>query len=410
MAPPNRILTTHVGSLIRPSDLLPYLTAMEAGEPVDQTEFDAKLTAAVADIVRQQADVGLDVVNDGEFSKISWITYFYQRVSGIEERDVPLDDTNALPADLDPEAFAEYYDGHDVAQAGDVSQGHTGLGEHAAGTHSTGTGKHWTCTGPIRYQPEAIERDIANLRAAFSATSATDMFLPVLAPASAYWLDNEYYDSDEAFVYGLADALHEEYRRIADAGVVLQVDDAVLWHLYGTMRLQGRSREDYLRWANVRIEALNHALRGIPAERVRYHVCCGSWHGAHAFDPSIADVIELVLKVNAGAYLIEQANARHEHEWALWETITLPEDKVLIPGVITHHTQMVEHPELIAQRLVRLARLVGRERVMAGADCGFAQGTLTRRVPLWTQWAKLEALVEGARLASRQLWPSAVAA
>jgi 5-methyltetrahydropteroyltriglutamate--homocysteine methyltransferase len=231
------------------------------------------------------------------------------------------------------------------------------------------------------------------------------MFLPVLAPASAYWLENEYYATEDEFVYALADALREEYRRIADAGVLLQVDDAVLWHMYGTMRLKGQSADDYRRWAIPRVEALNHALDGIAPEAVRYHVCCGSWHGAHAFDPGLADVLDLVLQVNAHAYLIEQANARHEHEWEIWKTLELPEDKILVPGVITHHTEMVEHPRLVAERLVRLADIVGRERVMAGADCGFAQGAMTRRVPLWTQWAKLGALVEGARIASGRLWP-----
>lgn len=402
-----RILTTHVGSLIRPPEIVPYLEALEAGGAVDRAAFEPALRSAVSDVVKQQVDTGIDVVDDGEFGKISWITYFYQRVSGIEERSVTLGDTNALPPDLDREAFAEYYDGHDIAQAADVSAGHTGAGEHGAGTASSGAGKLWVCTGPITYEPTAVDRDIENLKRAAADVDATDLFLPVLAPASAYWLENEYYASEEEFVFALADALREEYRRIVDAGILLQVDDAVLWHLYGTMRLKGQSPEDYRRWANVRVDALNHALEGIPPERVRYHVCCGSWHGAHTFDPSIGDVLDLILKVNAHGYLIEGANARHEHEWALWETVELPEDKILIPGVITHHTEMVEHPLLVAERLVRLAELVGRDRVMAGADCGFAQGARTRRVPLWTQWAKLAAMVEGARIASQRLWGAA---
>ena len=406
----NRIQTTHVGSLIRPDELLPYLEAIEAGQDVDTAGFDPALRAAVGDVVRKQVETGIDIVDDGEFSKISWITYFYQRVSGIEERAVPLGEKNALPENLDREAFAEYYDGHDVAQAADVSAGHSGTADHGAGTASQGEGKIWMCTGPITYDPTDIERDIENLKAAAADAGATETFLPVLAPASAYWLENEHYDSEEEFVFALADALHEEYRRIVDAGILLQVDDAVLWHLYGTMLLKGQTPEDYRRWAQVRIDALNHALRGIPEDRVRYHVCCGSWHGAHTFDPSIADVLDMVLAVNARYYLIEQGNARHEHEWEVWKTVELPEDKVLVPGVITHHTEMVEHPMLVAERLVRLAEIVGPERVIGGADCGFAQGTLTRRVPLWTQWAKLASLAEGARIASRQLYGSRVEA
>jgi 5-methyltetrahydropteroyltriglutamate--homocysteine methyltransferase len=195
-----------------------------------------------------------------------------------------------------------------------------------------------------------------------------------------------------------------EYRRIVDAGFMLQVDDAVLWHKYGTVRLSGGSVEDYRAWADLRVEALNHALAGIAPERVRYHVCTGSGHGPHTIDPSLRDVVEFVLRVNARALLIEQGNARHEHEWHVWEDVALPDDKILVPGVVTHHTQMVEHPELVAQRLVRLADLVGRERVMAGTDCGFAQMATVRRVPEWTQWAKLQSLAEGARLASVELW------
>jgi 5-methyltetrahydropteroyltriglutamate--homocysteine methyltransferase len=401
----NRILTTHVGSLIRPAELVPYLSALEEGRSVDSTAFGPALRTAVGDVVRQQVETGLDIIDDGEFSKTSWITYFYDRVGGIEERSVALHDTNTLPPDLDREAFAEYYDGHDIAQAPDVSAGHTGAGEHAVGTASTGEGREWVCTGPLTYDAADVDRDIDNLKRAAADAGAEQMFLPVLAPASAYWLENEYYATEDEFVYALADALREEYRRIADAGVLLQVDDAVLWHMYGTMRLKGQSADDYRRWAIPRVEALNHALDGIAPEAVRYHVCCGSWHGAHAFDPGLADVLDLVLQVNAHAYLIEQANARHEHEWEIWKTLELPEDKILVPGVITHHTEMVEHPRLVAERLVRLADIVGRERVMAGADCGFAQGAMTRRVPLWTQWAKLGALVEGARIASGRLWP-----
>ena len=409
----DRILTTHVGSLIRPADLVPFVRAVEHGEPYDESAFAAVLRAAVADVVRRQAEVGIDIVDDGEMGKVSWITYLYDRVSGIEARIVPLGGKNILPPTLDREAFGEYYEGHDIAQAREVVD-ETSDAEHAegaaGGTESGGVGKLWVCTGPIRYDGTALEIDIANLKAGLEGVDVVDAFLPVVAPASVYWLENEYYDSDEEFVFAVADALHEEYARIVDAGFILQVDDAVLWHKYGTMRLLGQTATDYRNWAEPRIEALNRALAGIPPERVRYHVCCGSWHGAHTHDPLLADVIDLVLKVNAHGYLIEQGNARHEHEWEMWETVDLPDEKILIPGVVTHHTQMVEHPELVAQRLVRLANLVGRERVIAGTDCGFAQGAFTRRVPVWTQWAKLQALAEGARIASRQLWGTKAAA
>ncbi len=399
------IRTTHAGSLIRPAALTPYLEAIEQGRPYDEPAFEAELASSVAGVVKRQADIGLDVIDDGEYGKASWITYFYDRVGGIEQRQVSLDQGNSLPAGLDREAFAEYYEGHDEVQAAEVTKASDEIvhGEHAGGTKSTGVGTQWVCTAPISYDGTWLQRDIANIKAALQGAGPVEAFLPVVAPASAYWLANEYYDSEEDFVFALADALHEEYKQVADSGLQLQVDDAVLWHQFGTMRLRGQTESDYRAWAEVRIEALNRALAGIPSDRVRYHVCCGSWHGAHAFDPSLADVIDLVLRVNAGAYLFEQANVRHEHEWGLWKDVDLPDDKILVPGVVTHHTQVVEHPELVAQRLVRLAEIVGPERVMAGTDCGFAQSSLTRRVPEWTQWAKLAALVEGARLASERL-------
>jgi 5-methyltetrahydropteroyltriglutamate--homocysteine methyltransferase len=401
----SKIRTTHTGSLIRPAELTPDLEAIEAGQPYDEAAFWPKLAAAVAGVVKRQAEAGLDVIDDGEYGKASWITYFYDRVSGMEKREVPLDENNTLPAGLDREAFAEYYEGHDDVQSSEVTKSSDDLvhGEHAAGTESTGTGWQWVCTSPLTYDPAAVNRDIASFKKALADADQTEGFLPVVAPASAYWLANEYYDSDDDFVFALADALHEEYQLIADSGLYLQVDDAVLWHQLGTMRLRGKSAADFRAWAEVRVEALNRALAGIPADRVRYHVCCGSWHGAHAFDPELKEVIDLVLRVNAGYYLFEQANPRHEHEWVMWRDIKLADDKVLVPGVVTHHTPVVEHPELVAQRLVRLAQIVGPERVMGGTDCGFAQNSLTKRVPEWTQWAKLESLVEGARLASQRV-------
>jgi 5-methyltetrahydropteroyltriglutamate--homocysteine methyltransferase len=262
----------------------------------------------------------------------------------------------------------------------------------------------WVCTGPLTYDRAAIDRDIANFKAALAEHEVVEAFLPVVAPASAYWLQNEHYSSEEEFVFALADALREEYRAIVDAGLLVQVDDAVLMHEADTMMSRGESWDDYRRWADLRVRALNHALEGLPEDRVRYHVCWGSWHGPHAFDPPLKDVVDLILAVNAGAYAMEQANPRHEHEWRVWEEVSLPEGKKLIPGVVTHHTNVVEHPELVAQRLVRLAQVVGRENVLAGTDCGFAQGSFIQRVHHEIQWAKLAALAEGARLASRELW------
>ena len=264
----------------------------------------------------------------------------------------------------------------------------------------------WFCTGPMTYDRSALDRDIANFKAVLAAAGkdASEAFLPVVAPASAYWLRNEYYPSDEEFVFALADTLHEEYKGIVESGLLLQVDDAVLMHEADTMMSRGQSYEEYRRWARLRVDALNHALRGLPQDRVRYHICFGSWHGPHAYDPPLRDAIDLVLAVNARYYLMEQANPRHEHEWRIWEDVPLPPDKVLVPGVVTHHTNVVEHPELVAQRLVRLAGVVGRDRVQAGTDCGFAQGAFVRRVHEEIQWAKLEALAEGARIASQELW------
>jgi 5-methyltetrahydropteroyltriglutamate--homocysteine methyltransferase len=248
----------------------------------------------------------------------------------------------------------------------------------------------------------AVERDIANLRDALAGLDA-EGFLPVVAPASTYWLENEHYGSDEEFVYALADALAVEYKAIVDAGFMLQVDDAVLMHEMDSILAEGGSIEDYRAWAQLRVDALNHALKGIPPEKVRYHICWGSWHGPHAFDPPLAEVVDLVLQVNAHAYMMEQANPRHEHEWRVWEDVKLPEGKMLIPGVVTHHTVIVEHPDLVADRLVRLAEVVGPENVMAGTDCGFAQTAFLQRVHPEVQWAKLEALAEGARRASARL-------
>ncbi len=402
----DRILTTHVGSLARPPELLAFLVAKERGRNIEEIAYAETLTRAVSEIVERQIDVGIDVIDDGELGKVSWITYLYERISGLETRPVKVEGS-ILPPSRDRQSFPGAYAALDaldeVATRGSSSAAAGARAEEIAEAEP-GTALKWFCTGPVTYDRRPVERDIANLKAALAGHEGVEAFLPVVAPASTYWLENDFFASDEEFMFALADALHEEYAAIVEAGFLVQVDDAVIAHELDTMLSQGKSYEDYRKWAQVRVDALNHALRGLPEDRVRYHICFGSWHGPHAFDPALRDVIDLVLQVNAGYYSIEHANSRHEHEWRMWEDVKLPEGKKLIPGVVTHHTNVVEHPELVAQRLVRLAGLLGRENVIGGTDCGFAQGAFITRVHPEIQWAKLTALVEGARLATRELW------
>jgi 5-methyltetrahydropteroyltriglutamate--homocysteine methyltransferase len=407
----DRILATHTGSLIRPGDLLAFLAAKERGQEFDEDAYQRCLRDAVDDVVRRQVEAGIDVPDDGEMGKATWITYLYERVSGLEVRPIELEGVTMLPPSRDRQAFPGAYaalDALDEAASRDsIAAATNSLPDEEAAAR--GRGVAWVCTGPLTYDRAAVDRDIANFKAALAEHDVVDAFLPVVAPASAYWLQNEHYPTEEEFVFALADALREEYRAIVDAGLLVQVDDAVMMHEADTMMSRGESWEDYRRWADLRVRALNHALEGLPEDRVRYHVCWGSWHGPHAFDPPLRDVVDLLLAVNAGTYVIEQANSRHEHEWRVWEEVALPEGKKLIPGVVTHHTNVVEHPELVAQRLTRLAAVVGRDNVLAGTDCGFAQGAFIQRVHPEIQWAKLAALAEGARLASRQLWGAAAA-
>jgi 5-methyltetrahydropteroyltriglutamate--homocysteine methyltransferase len=404
----NRILTTHAGSLIRPPELQTFVTARERGQHYEEAAYIECLRRSVDDIVHREIDVGIDVVDDGEMGKTSWITYLYERVSGLEMRRIHVEGS-ILPPSRDRQAFPGAYAALDALDEA-ATRGSQGSEVESAADDEGLNGVAWVCTGPITYDRTALDRDIANLKAALEGKDYVDAFLPVVAPASAYWLQNEHYGSEEEFVYGLADALHEEYKAIVDGGLLVQVDDAVLMHECDSMLSLGQTYEDYRRWAQLRVDALNHALRGIPQERIRYHVCWGSWHGPHVFDPPLRDTVDLLLQVNAGAYSIEQANPRHEHEWRVWEDVKLPEGKKLIPGVVTHHTNVVEHPELVAQRLTRLAGLVGRENVIGGTDCGFAQGAFIQRVHPEIQWAKLEALAEGARIATRELWGAKAAA
>jgi 5-methyltetrahydropteroyltriglutamate--homocysteine methyltransferase len=381
-----RILTTHVGSLVRSAELRTFLAAQRDRAPYDEAAFNACLHDSVAEVVRKQADIGLDIVNDGEYGKtISWSRYVLRRLSGFEQRQTQETGMPAAVAGRDRREFAEFYADYDK------SQGFSGM-----------TG--WALTGPIRYTGHAdIARDITNFKAAAKGTKARDLFMAAVAPASvAPDRADEYYKSDEDYVFAVADALRDEYKAIVDAGLILQVDDAYLAHTYEVM-VPPKTRKDYRKWAAVRIEALNQALKGLPEERTRYHVCWGSWNGPHAHDVELKDIVDLILQVRTGGYLLEMANPRHEHEWRVWENVKLPKGSKLIPGVISHQTNVVEHPELVAERLLRVAKLVGRDNVIASTDCGFAQGPFVQRVHPTIMWAKLRALVEGARIASKRL-------
>ncbi len=390
---PDRILATHVGSLPRPPKLIEFWKAIEGRQPYDEAAFEACLAELVAEVVRQQAEAGVDIVSDGEFSKgVNWAFYIFKRLSGITVRPATPEELKDPMASMtggrDRDAFPEFYAEYDVA---------SGLGKRL--------GNRVVCNGPISYRGQAeVARDIKNLKAAAAKVKVHGAFLPVVAPASALpGAKIEHYKDEESFLFALADALHEEYKAVVDAGLFVQIDDAFLPYMYERM-VPPMSAADYRRWAQMRIDALNHALRGIPEERSRYHICWGSWNGPHAFDVPMKDIVDLLLQVRVGHYSFEAANPRHAHEWRVWETAKLPAGKVLIPGVISHATNIVEHPELVAERIVRLAKIVGREHVMGGTDCGFAQSPFARRVHPTIMWAKLQSLAEGARIATQELW------
>ena len=382
----DRILTTHVGSLIRPQPLQEFLRAKQAGKPFDLQAYDHCLTRSVADVVRRQAEAGIDVISDGEFGKsISWSQYVLERLSGFERRAVK-PGGNPFQRGADRERFAEFYAELDAHE------------EVATRTDSV-------CVGPINYTGQAeLQRDIENFKAALKGVNVEETFLPVAAPASVIPdRKNEYYNSDEECLFAIGAAMRTEYKMIVDAGFLLQLDDARAAVTYDRM-VPPAAFADYRKWVDMHMEVLNHAIEGLPPERIRYHVCWGSWPGPHTTDVPLKEIVDLILKVKVGAYVIEGANPRHEHEWKVWKDVKLPDGKVLIPGVISHATNVVEHPELVAERIGRYARLVGRENVLAGTDCGFAQGPFYRRVHPSIMWAKLEALAQGARLASKELW------
>ena len=387
----DRILTTHVGSLIRPPELLPFIRARQDGQPYDPQAYADCLASSVKTIVQKQTAAGIDVVSDGEFGKsISWSQYALERLSGFARRPAKPGE-HGFTRGADRARFAEFYRELDAAD-----------GPPAVVGASAGIA---TCVGPIAYTGQSeIGRDIDNFKAAMKAAGVVEGFLPVAAPSSVIPdRRNEHYASDEECLLAIANAMRTEYRAIVDAGLLLQLDDARLAVTFDRM-VPPASPQDYRRWAAMQVEVTNAALEGIPEESVRYHLCWGSWPGPHTTDVPLKDIVDLVLKIRAGAFLIEGANPRHEHEWRVWESVRLPPGKVLVPGVISHATNVVEHPELVAERIVRFAGVLGRENVMAGTDCGFAQGPFHRRVHPSIMWAKLEALAAGARLASRQLW------
>jgi 5-methyltetrahydropteroyltriglutamate--homocysteine methyltransferase len=382
----NRILTTHVGSLPRPAELDDALEQREG----DEGGYTAALHRAVADVVTKQVDAAVDVVNDGEFGKSSWAFYIAERLGGFEARPMPPGAT--LLSGKDFQDFADYYSY--AIRTG--TMWHTPDGR----LRSPAPLPQWVCTSPITYTGHsALQRDIDNFQSALKGTRVTEAFLPVAAPASVEpGRVNEYYRSEEEFVYALAEALKVEYDTIGGAGLLLQVDDAFIPYNYDRFLAEGKSKKDYLKHSTLRIEALNHALRDVPEDRVRYHICWGSWHGPHSTDVPLEDIVDLMLHVKAQAYLFEAANVRHEHEYHLWERVKLPEGKILVPGVVSHATNVLEHPELVAERIRRFVKRVGARNVMAGTDCG-----LGGRVHPQLAWAKLKILAEGAKLASQRM-------
>ena len=376
-----RIRTTHVGSLPRPHDLLDQMKARLAGQSYDREHYEGRVRRAVAECVRRQVDCGIDIVADGEQSKPGFFTYVKERLAGFEPRP----GKKVAFFDAERQAFPEYYKEY-------FARAMTG--------GSIAPVVPMVCTGPVKYiGEEALRRDIDNLKAAMVASGAKAAFMPSVAPSGAG--TNEHYKSDEEFFFAVADAMHREYQAIVDAGLYLQIDDPFMTDNFSDPALDERQRR---RVAEIHVEAINHALRGIPAEKVRFHTCYGINEGPRVHDPALGVVAPFMLQVNAGAYSFEAANARHEHEYRYWEGAKLPEDKVLVPGVITHASNIVEHPELIAERLARFARVVGAERVLASADCGFSsQATYKPEVHPTVIWAKFQAMAEGARLASTQL-------
>ena len=397
----DRILTTHVGSLPRPNDLIELYRDNAPDE-----KLLPRLRSAIADVVRQQTRCGIDVVNDGEYGKAmrrpvdfgAWWSYVYDRLAGFELRQEEARKGRAAWTfgSKERKEFAQFYS-EEASAAAQASANQTSTAQ--AGT-STVRLYGLTCTSPVKYTGHmAVQRDIQNLAPAAGSVEVAEVFMTAVSPATLQILPNVYYKSREDYTWALAEAIREEYKAIVDAGYILQIDDPALVDIYDWWFSADDNLAGYREWAEFQIEAVNHALEGIPEDRVRFHICWGSWHGPHKGDVPLKDIADLLIKVKAQAYVIEAGNVRHEHEWKVWKSTKLPEGKILIPGVVSHATNVLEHPELVADRLTRFAKIVGRENVIAGTDCG-----LGGRVHQQIAWAKLDALSEGAKLAGKALW------
>jgi 5-methyltetrahydropteroyltriglutamate--homocysteine methyltransferase len=377
----DRILVTHAGSLARPTDLMEMLVARNEGNPHNQDALAKRTREAVGEVVQKQIECGVDIVNDGELGKSNFSRYTRERLGGFVERPA---DPNFKPTSIfgrDMVEFTEYFN----------RGGRTSIGHHA---------RVFYCVEPLKYVgQDEVKSDIENLKAALQGKKIEEAFLPAIAPGTMeHWMKNEYYPSDEAYLFAIAEAMREEYRTIIDAGFVLQIDDPDLadaWQMHPEM-----SVADYRKYQEMRIDALNHGLKDLPVDRIRFHMCWGSYHGPHKYDIALKDIADLILKVRAGAYSIEASNPCHDHEWRVWKEVKLPEDKVLIPGVVGHYSDFIEHPRAIADRLVRYAEIVGRENVIAGTDCGIGSRVGHPQVG----WAKFQAMAEGAALATKELW------
>ncbi|HJU15364.1 MAG TPA: cobalamin-independent methionine synthase II family protein [Stellaceae bacterium] len=396
-----RILTSHVGSLPRPDELIAANHAREHGEAVDEAGFQRRLSAAVAAVVRRQCDLGIAVPNDGEFGKAmgervnygAWRNYSFRRLGGLAPD--PSGAYDATPRRSHPGrvVLSNFADRRDRARFAEF------YADPELGVRFGARAAAPVCVGPLSYTGQAaIQADIANLKAALAAAGAAEGFMTAIAPGSCARIGNRHYKSDEELVYACADAMREEYTAILDAGLVLQLDDPAIAENWDLVNPEP-TIEDYRTFTTIRIEALNHAIRGLPKERIRFHLCWGSWHGPHVTDIPFRDIVDLILRIEVGAYSFEAGNVRHEHEWTVWREVKLPDDRLILPGVVSHATNVVEHPELVAERILHFADLVGRERVVASTDCG-----LGGRVHPQIAWAKLEALAAGAALASRHLW------
>jgi len=376
-----RILVTHAGSLARPEDLRRMNMAKTEGQAYNSEVYAKRLASAVAEVVKKQIDCGVDIVNDGEVGKSNFSRYARERLSGFVER--------TPPPDFKPTAIF----GRDLAEFPDYFNrgGRTSIGHHA---------RLFYCTEPLEYIGHTeVKSDIDHLKAALQTIKAEEAFLPAIAPGTMeHWMKNEYYPSEQAYLFAIADAMHEEYKAIVDAGLILQIDDPDLadaWQMFPQM-----SVIEYRKYQELRIDALNYGLRDLPQDRVRFHMCWGSYHGPHKYDIPLKDIVDLVLKVRAGAYSIEASNPCHDHEWRVWQETKLPDGKLLIPGVVGHYSDFIEHPQAIADRLVQFAKIVGRENIIAGTDCGIGSRVGHPQIG----WAKFQAMSEGARLATKKLW------